>query len=298
MADEWAEFARPGRPVADRMPRLPLPEDGLTAHIPKVSTGLTEAAQTASGGFNDSVASADVSTTTADAALVTIAGQTDVDRQVLERSLPGLDMVLFDDLLRAYDAELDRQLLDGHTANAEHLGILNVSGINTITDNSGTTGSDLAVNIYKAASQIYSNRFVAPTAVYMHPRRAAWLAATQSQSAPILQVGDLYRAQGQQMTGLAASISGIPIVQDANVPTHVNYGVSDTSGSQDVVIVAYEPDFRLAEGDVRQATYEDVLSGKLAVRLQLFSFSFAWFNRQPKGITVIGGTLLNGPSGY
>lgn len=293
MADEWAEFARPGRPIADRMPKLPLPPDGLTAHIPKVSTGLTEAAQTASGGFNDSVASADITSTTVDASLVTIAGQTDVDRQVLERSLPGLDMVLFDDLMRAYDSELDRQVLNGLTANAEFLGILNVSGKNSVTDNSGTTGTDLLQDVYKAISKVYSLRYYAPTAIYMHPRRAAWLAATQASSFPIFQQGGLFHAVGTQDDGIAGTFAGLPVIIDANMPTNLG-----GSTNQDAVVVLYEPDLRLAEGEIRQATYEDVLSGKLAVRLQLYGFNFFWPHRFPQGISVITGSVLAAPSGF
>lgn len=293
MADEWAELARPGRPIADRMPKLPLPPDGLTAHIPKVSTGLTEAAQTASGGYNDSVASADVTTTTVDASLVTIAGQTDVDRQVLERSLPGLDMVLFDDLMRAYDSELDRQIVNGLTANAEFNGILNASGINSITDSSGTVGTDLLTDVYKAISKVYSLRYMAPTAIYMHPRRAAWLAATQSSTLPIFQQGMLFRTAGTQDDGLAGTFAGLPVIPDANIPTNLGVGTDE-----DAVIVLYEPDLRLAEGEIRQATYEDVLSGKLAVRLQLYGFNFFWPDRQPKGISVITGTVLAAPTGF
>lgn len=293
MADEWAEFARPGRPVADRMRTTEMPEDGLTAHMPKVSTGLTVAAQGKTAGVNDDVEDTDITSTTVDADLVTIAGQTDVDRQVLERSLPGLDMVLFDDLLRAYDAELDRQILNGETASDQHLGILNVSGVNAVTDNSGTTQADLLNDVYKAISKIYSLRFLPPTAIYMHPRRAAWLASAQESSFPIFQQDGLFHAVGQQDNGIVGSMAGLPVIADANIPTNLGTGTN-----QDAVVVSYEPDFRLAEGDVKQATYQEVLSSSLAVRLQLYSFGFFFPHRFPQGISVISGSLLAAPSGF
>lgn len=283
MADEWAELARPGRPVADRMQSLPMPPDGLTAHIPKVSTGLTEAALTKTSGVNDNVPSADISSTTVDASLVTVAGQTDIDRQVLERSLPGLDMVLFDDLLRAYDAELDRQILNGLTASAEHLGILNVSGLNSISA-SGSSQSTFLTDVYAAISKVYSLRYYAPTAIYLHPRRATWLASYQASTFPTFQQGGLFHAFGTQDEGVAGTFAGLPVIIDANIPTNLGSGTDE-----DWAIVSYEPDFRLAEDSIRQATYEDVLSGKLAVRLQLYAYGFFFPHRYPQSISVIKG---------
>lgn len=290
MAEEWAKLARPGRAIADRMQSLPMPPDGLTAQIPKVSTGLTEAAQTKSSGVNQNVASADITSTTVNASLVTIAGQTDVDRQVLERSLPGLDMVLFDDLLRAYDAELDRQLICGLTANAEHLGIMNVSGLSAITASGSTQGTFLT-DVYKAISKVYSLRYYAPTAIYMHPRRATWLASYQATSFPTFAQGGLFHAVGTQDEGVAGTFAGLPVIIDANIPTNLGSGTNE-----DWSVVAYEPDFRLAEDNIRQATYEDVLSGKLAVRLQLFAYGFFFPHRYPTSISVIEGYAA--PSGF
>ena len=290
MADEWAKLARPGRPVADRMREFPMPPDGLTAHIPKVSTGLTVAAQTQTSGINDDVASADLTSTTVDATLVTVAGQTDVDRQVLERSLPGLDMVLFDDLLRAYDQELDRQVLNGLTASAEHLGILNVSGLNSIT-NSGSTQATFLTDVYAAISKVYSNRFLAPTAIYMHPRRATWLASSTSTAFPLFQQGGLFHAFGPQDQGVAGQIAGLNVIIDANIPTNLGSGTNE-----DWAIILYEDDLRLAEDPIRQATFEEVLSGKLQVRLQLYSFGFFFPHRYPKAISVIKG--YTAPSGF
>lgn len=290
MADEWARLARPGRPVADRMREFPMPPDGLTAHIPKVSTGLTVAAQTKTSGVNDDVASADLTSTTVDADLVTVAGQTDVDRQVLERSLPGLDMVLFDDLLRAYDQELDRQVLNGLTASAEHLGLLNVSGLNSISA-SGSSQSTFVTDVYAAISKVYSNRFVAPSAIYMHPRRATWLASAQQSTFPIFQQGGLFHAFGPQDQGIAGQIAGLNVIIDANIPTNLGSGTDE-----DWAIVLYEDDMYLGEDPIRQATFEEVLSGKLQVRLQLYSFGFYFPHRYPKAISVIKGYAA--PSGF
>ena len=290
LADEWANVARPGRPFADKMPRFPMPPQGETVTIPKVSSGATVDVQNPE---NAAVSETDVTTTTVTANLVTIAGQQDLSRQSLERSFPGLDMVIFDDLQRAYDAKLDSQLLNGSGANLQHLGIRNVSGPNTSAYNSASpAGSALVPKLYDAIQQIASNRFMQPDMIVMHPRRAAWLASQNySNAAPILQQGALFQASGLQDQGFAGSIAGMPVLLDANV--HTNLGATTNA---DEIYVLYSQDIRFAEDNLRQATFEEVLSGNLTVRLQLYAYSFFVPHRQVKSISIISGTGLVAPT--
>jgi len=289
LADLWAELARPGRKFVDKMPTAPFPPDGLTVTIPKVSTGVTEASQQENG----SVSSTDISTTTVTAPMVTVAGQNDISRQVLERSFPGLDMVIFRDLQHAYDAELDRQLIVGSGSSGQHLGIRNVSSVNTVTDNNAASGTQQLKDIYNAIQLVASNRFLDPDMIVTTPARAAWLAAQVSNNFPILQQGGLGPgsfAAGTQDGGFAGTIAGLPVLTDPNVPSNLGSGTN-----QDEIYVLHTKDFVLMEGPVRQATYEEVLSGNLAVRLQLFAYGFWVPNRYPKSISIIGGTALSTP---
>jgi HK97 family phage major capsid protein len=242
---------------------------------------------------NAAVTETDALTGSVTANLVTVAGQQDISRQLLERSFPGFDMVIFDDLQRAYDARLDGLLIGGTGTNLQHLGIRNVSSPNTVTANQSApaTGAALVPKLYDAIQQIASNRFMQPNMILMHPRRAAWLASQNySNAAPILQQGALFQASGQQDKGFAGTIAGLPVLLDANVPT--NLGATTNA---DEVYVLYTPDFRLAEDALRQATFEEVLSGNLTVRLQLFAYSFFVPHRQSKSISIIAGTALVAP---
>lgn len=291
LASEWAKLARAGRKFADRMPKMAMPPQGETVTIPKVSTGVTEDVQNPE---NSGVSQTDIATTTVTAPMVTIAGQNNISRQSLERSFPGLDEVIFDDLMRAYDVKIDSQLLTGSGSSGQHLGINQVSGRITVTYTQTTPdGGTCLQNIYGAISKVASQRFAQPDLIVMHPRRAAWLASTLSSTFPLFQQGGLFHADGTQDEGFVGTIAGLPVMTDPNVPTNLGAGTN-----QDQIYVLYTPDFRLAEDELRQATFEEVLSGNLTVRLQLFAYSFWVPNRYPASIAVIDGTGLVAPANF
>lgn len=288
LGDQWANLPRKGRPFANVIPTFPFPPDGLTVTIPKVSGGATVAAQ-AQGG---SVSSTDPTVTTVTHTLVTIAGQVDIARQAIERSFPGLDMVIYNDLTRAYDAELDRQLLNGSTGSNEHMGIRNVASVNTEAYTDGSpTQAELLPKIYEASSKVATNRYLPADLIVMHPSRSAWLAAGLSSTFPLFQQGGLYQAVGSQNDTYVGQLAGLPVVADPNVITTANPGTN-----QDEIYVLHVEDMLLAESPVRQATYEDVLSGNLQVRLQLYGYSFFVADRQAKSICIISGTGLSTPA--
>lgn len=288
LADRWAEFPRADRPFADVVPKAPLPANGLTVTIPKVSGGASEAVQTAQNG---AVSETDPTVTSVTAPMVTVAGQVDIARQALERSDPALDMVIYSDLRAAYDAYLDTQLLSGSGSSGQHAGIRGVSGANTATA-STATGTSILSEIYNASQLVATTRYRPANVVVMHPRRAAWLAAQTMTGAPIFQQGGLFQAFGTQDNAFAGSIAGLPVVLDANIGT--TYGNPGTN--QDEIYVLHVNDLLLMEGDLRQARFEDVGSGNLTVRLQLFGYSFWVPNRQAKSICVISGAGLATPS--
>jgi HK97 family phage major capsid protein len=225
--------------------------------------------------------------------MVTLAGQQDVSIQLLERSFPGVDVVIYDDLQRAYSSKLDSQLLSGTGLNGQHLGVTQVSNIISVAYNDAApTGKAAMAKVYDAASQIASNRFEQPNVIVMHPRRAAWFANSYSGSSgsPLLQQGSLMLAAGQQDRGFAGSLGGLPVIVDPNIPT--NLGATTNA---DPVILVFIDDLRLAEEGEQAVRYDAVLSSNLMVRLQLFGFSFFHSARQPKSIAVISGTGFGPP---
>lgn len=289
LANAWAELARPARPFANVVPKWPMPDTGTSVTVPKVQSGVTVAVQAAE---LNSVSSTDIDSQTVTANIVTIAGQNDTSRQALERSLPGLDQVIFDDLQAAYDTQIDTQLLSGSGSSGQHLGIRNVSGKLTVSYTDGTpTGAELLPKVYDAIQQVATNRFRAADTIVMHPRRAAWLGKELSSTFPLFQQGNLMQAAGTQDGGFLTSFGGLRVVLDPNIGTA--YG---TGTNEDEIYVLHMGDYMFAESPMYVKVFEDVLSSTLAVRLQLYAYSFWVPHRQAKSTAVISGTGLGGAS--
>jgi len=285
----WAELPRAGRPFADILPKMALPDVGNTITIPAVTTGAAVAVQADNGAVTSTTMQASQVTSN----LVTIAGMNDYSRQAIERSFPGLDQIIFNDLIRAYNQKLDDQLLNGTGANNQLLGLRNVVGITELTYNDASPNQAKVVGqILNAVQTVFTTRFLQPTHIIMHPRRAAWLADPNGNTNfPLFQQGAMFHASGSQDNGFVGTLSGIPVVVDPNV-TAV-YGATTNA---DQIYVVYNPDFVLMEGETHQVAFEEVLSGNLEIRLQVYGYVFGILNRQPTSICVLSGTGLVSPA--
>lgn len=282
------DVPRAGRPFANELPKATLPGSGTSFTIPRLATGAAVAAQTDGGVVQET----DATTDTVTVFVRTIAGQQDMSQQLLDRSDPSFDAVIFRDLLNAYDTELDRQCLHGVAASNEHVGIGNVSSINTVTFTEATPTAALTIpKLYDAIQKVASTRFVYPTHIIMHPRRAASLAAGLSANTPLFQQGGLNQAVGTQDTGVVGTIAGLPVIVDANIQT-----TQGTGTNQDTIFVVYMPDMVLMEGEVRTRVLDAPLSETLEVRLQVFGYSALASERHPKSIAAVTGTGLVTPS--
>lgn len=288
LAQYEAGFARPGRPFADALPKASLPATGTSFTLPKLTGGATVAAQTDGGGVSETDPTTDVVTTY----VRTIAGQVDMSQQAMDRTDPSFDAVVFRDLLNAYDAELDRQTLVGLSASNQHVGIANVASINTVTYTSSTpTAAEALPKLYDAIQKVASTRYMYPTHIVMHPRRAAFFAAGLSTSSPLFQQGGLMQAAGEQNGGVVGTIAGLPVIIDASIPT-----TGGTGTNQDTIFVVHMPDLVLMEGALQTRVLEQPLSDTLEVRVQLFGYSAFASGRFEKGICAINGTGLVTPS--
>jgi HK97 family phage major capsid protein len=292
LGSEWANIPHPARNFVNNLPRLDLPSDGMTFTIPVVSGATSVDTHQDGGNVSDTAAT----TTTVSHTLVAIAGQNEIDRVVLERSFPGLDMVIFDDLRRLYDTQIGVQSFTGSGSSGQHLGLDNVSGIISITytDSSPTGLKLLQQAIYPAISKMYSQRYMAPSAIVMHPRRAAWLASTSDSTYPLFNQGGLGTFQlGQQDKGIVGTIAGLPVIADANVPTTKGSGTN-----QDTIYVVRLEDFLFGEEGVQSATFEEVVSSTLAIRLQLWGYSLLALDRYPTAIVAVNGSGLAAPTNF
>ncbi len=273
---------------------LPLPADGLTVNISRITTGSTAAAQ---NGENTAVAEASPDDTLLTVNVRTYAGMVDVSRQALERGT-GVDGLLASDLVSAYNTAVNADVINGDGTSGTHLGILNTAGIGDVDkDDASPTAVETFSAIIEAIANVTQNRFTQADVIVMHPRRWAYLlAGLDSSNRPLAGIqGD----SGRNITAIgnpgaygqaAGEVAGIPVVVDAGIPTDLGAG-----SDEDAIIVANRQDLILMEQaqSPLMLRYESVGSGTLTTRMVCFGYSAFAAGRYPGGVCKIQGTLLS-----
>jgi len=291
LVDQAALLARAGRPFANACQHLQLPGQGMTFEIPKGTTGASAGVQAAQN--------VDVSNTTqvwanVTVPVATIAGQQDVSRQALERGTPGIDALIYMDLVGAHAVALDGQALDGSGASGQMLGVLNTSGIGTSTAfGAAATSALLWKKFAGAVNTVETTRFLPPTFSVMHPRRWNWLVSqvdgsqrplvVPNQSGPMNTYG-VY--DGPEYGTVAGTFQALPVITDANMPTNVG------TENEDQVLVARAADLLLWEdgdGMPRRLRFEETAGGQLTVKLVIYSYAAFSAGRYPAAVATVGG---------
>jgi len=293
---QYVDLARAGRAYANLCNTQPLPAGTDSINIPKMSTGTATAIQTAD---NAAVAETDMTDTSVQAPVRTIAGQQDVAIQLLDQSPISFDQVIFRDLVADYATKLDLQVISGSGSSGQVTGVRGTSGITTIayTDASPTV-AELYSKLADAVQRVHTQRFMPPTVIVMHPRRWAWfLAASDSNGRPLVvpqsgnpqnAVATLGAVAAEQVVG---SMHGLPVVTDPSMPTTLGAGTNE-----DVVHVLRASDLLLFESGIRSRVLPDVGSGNLTVRLQVYGYLSFTAARYPASVVEIGGSGLAAPS--
>ena len=178
-----AELARAGKPFANECTKLPLPQDGMSITISRITTGASAAAQTENGAVSET----DIDDTSLVCDVKTIASGQQVSRQAIERG-SGVDTLIAADMAGAMAVTLEDQILNGSGAGVNLLGLTNVSGTNAITYTDGSpTVAELWPKIQDAIQQVNANRFLGADLIVMHPRRLGFLnAALDSSNRPAM----------------------------------------------------------------------------------------------------------------
>jgi HK97 family phage major capsid protein len=302
LVDQWIQLARPGRPTADLLAPMPMPTGTNTVSIPKIATGSSVASQATE---LTGISQTDITSSSVTAPVVTLAGQQVVSVQELEMSPGAIDQVIMSDLAAQYGQVLDSQVINGAGTGNTLKGLLNQSGITSLTWTAATpavTGANgLWGNLANLISQLHAARFAPPTAIIMAPRRWAWIAAaTDSQFRPLVNPEasgvNVYGTNGAVASeGYVGKIMGVPVYTDASVPTNLGAGTN-----QDAIIVLRASDVMLWEGvaggtEPRIEAFEQPFAGSLGVLFRVYSFA-AMASRYPQSIGVITGTGLVAPS--
>lgn len=291
---QWIELARAGRPTANLFNSQPLPPGTDSINIPRVLTGTATAVQPAD---NDPVQEVDMTDSSLNIPVRTIAGQQDVALQLLDQSPVNFDEIVFRDLLADYATRTNAQILTGTGAAGQVLGLGSQTGVTAVAV-TATSVAGLYSAIANATQQIYAARFQAPTVIVMHPRRWAWLISQlDANSRPLVvpaaqgpqnAVGTFAGVGTQQVVG---SIQGLPVVTDPSIPTTLGVGTNE-----DLVYLLKTDDVVLYESGIRTRVLQETLSGTLTVRLQVYGYLAFSAGRYAASTARIGGAGLVAPT--
>ena len=298
-----ARVMRGGRPLANAVARLPLPEQGMTLIIPRGTTAASVGSQATE---NSALTNVDEVWTNLTVPVATIGGQQDVSRQSLERGTPGIDQIVYMDLAAQYHAELDRQVAAGSGASGQMLGVLNTAGIVMMTAfGAAITAQSLNTKVAGGIAGVAGAGVgVTPKLLVMHPRRWGYLTSLSDTSGRPLVTPN--GAAGMNALGTAdpgaysggndqtdyrqaipvGSMQGLPVITDANLPTNVGTNLEDP-----VLILDNDQTLLWEEGDgmPRQLRFEQTLGQNLTVKLIAYGYAAFTAGRYPQAVARVGG---------
>jgi HK97 family phage major capsid protein len=306
LADQYASALRNGRPTANVIRKAPLPAEGMTINVQRLTTGGTVAIQATQ---NTNVSRTDQVWSDVAVPVVTIAGQQQVSRQSLERGTAGLDSIVYDDLVKAYAAEQDNQILNGSGAAGQMLGLRNSGGTAATLYGAALTYSLFNKKIAGAvAAMAGSGTAIRPRVFIMHPRRWGWITGELDTTGRPITSGLMAQNAAAQLAagGAYSGDAGItsvpeivgtlshnlPVITDANVSTAVG-----TLNEDQVYLIDPEAHILWQEGDgmPRQLSFEQApVSGQvngtsLSTTLVVYGYSAFTAARYPAATGLIGG---------
>ncbi|GLZ36219.1 hypothetical protein Lesp02_84060 [Lentzea sp. NBRC 105346] len=298
LVDDFIDLPRFGRAFLNTVRNLDLPPGTDSINIPKVATGTATGMQTADAG---SVQSTDMTDTFVTAPVRTIAGQQDVAIQLLDQSPAGFDEIVFTDLIADLNMRLDIQGINGTGSNGQLKGIFAVSGVNNITyTDASATLPELWPFLMQGLSQSAKNRKMMPSAMFLTPSRWFWMASyldgsnrpliTPETNAPF---NPMALQTGGDVEGPVGRILQFPLIADGNIPANLGGG-----SNEEWMFNARTSDMYLWEGAKRTRVLQEVLSGTLQIRFQVYEYAAFMPDRRPEQISIIKGTGLLAPSGY
>jgi hypothetical protein len=280
-----------GRPFADAMRRLPLPETGMTASVGRVTTGTSVADQASEGA---SVSEQDIDDTLLTVTVRTAAGQQTLSRQAIERGV-GTENVTVEDLFKRYAVNLDSNVLNAATS-----GLTNVATAVTYTDAS-PTGPELYPKLVGASAGVANallGEFSGKALATMTETRWQWLQSQLTSTWPAFgqpgigasQLGVNYgEVYGSGFRGLLPN--GAVVIADNNIATNLGGGTEDE-------IYVTDPQHCLLWEDPNAPMLirsEQVKAATLQVLLVVYGYYAFTFGRAPHA-RKISGTGLAAPT--
>lgn len=291
LVDMYAKASRNGRVFADQVNHQPLSEQGMSEIIPRLTQGLSAAAQSSE---SSGVSTQDVTETDLTVNVRTYAGYSPVSRQTLERAQYS-EAILFEDLIARYFAALDVGCINGGGGSGTHLGVLQTSSIESIAVSTLTIAGiwpKLADAVQRVNKNVGGLGYVADK-IFMHPSRWGWfLSLMDSQNRPVFGIngdGQYFNAAGGGASagyGFVGTVHGLPVYTDANIPTNLGAGTNE-----DRIIVTASAIQHLWErdGDPVTLSFEQQAGTSLQVQLVAYGYSAFTAGRYPNSNAVLTG---------
>jgi HK97 family phage major capsid protein len=299
LTEQWIVYARPGRVLADLQHRQDLPDGTMSMNIPKVTGGTTSATQ---GTQNTNVSNTDLQTAFVTFPVVTKAGMQVISLQLLERSPISFDEVVGRDLALAYAQDLNTSVHSGTgTATgggADIVGILNTSGINTVTwTQASPTVKGYYGQVATAKVDVATGRKLPATHQVMTTNCWEWIGQSFDTNGRPLVVpeynGPFNAVQVAPDEAVAEGVvgrrlSGLDTYEDLTLPTNLGSG-----SNQDVALVGRFDENFLYESPITTRMLPQTLGAQLSMLLQLYGYAAFTAARYPVANTAIVGTGMS-----
>jgi HK97 family phage major capsid protein len=296
LGSDYAAYRDAGRPLLNAIGTKPLDPSIPSIRIPRVTTGVSVTANQTEGS---AYSTGDISTDQAVGLAQATGHYADLSRQLIERSNDNgaMDEVVLSDQLRAVNLRLDLGALSGSGTAPAHLGLLNVSSINTSIYTDASPRQTAWLTAFGKAIQSHVANNVSATLAVLHPRRWAWLLqAVDTTNRPLIEP-TAYSAQNAQgvtvpggaYQGPVGTLFGVPIIVDGNITSTAGAGTNE-----DYALILEHTELRIWEGPPRVAIEWGVLVHQGQVRLVTFVDAVMILNRRPAAITKMSGTGFAG----
>lgn len=279
------------RPFADICNRHPLPEQGMSVNISRVTTASSAALQAAE---NDAVSETNMDDTLLTIPIQTAAGQQTVSRQAIDRG-QGIEDVTMQDLFNRVSTVLDSTLINQATT-----GLSAVAQANAYTDAS-PTGAELYPKILGAAAGVEGALLAMgrPTHAVMHSRRWYWLSSQMSSTWPLVnwpgvpvQAGASANVTTYSQGVRGVLPCGLEVIVDNNIVTNAGAGTNE-----DELYVVPNSECHLWEDPAAPLFIraEQPKAANLGVLLVAYSYFAYTHGRYANGMQKVGGTGLVTP---
>jgi HK97 family phage major capsid protein len=290
LTEMYAPAVAARRPFADVMTKLPLPSQGMTVNISRITTASSVTLQATQ---NTAVSETNMADTLLTENVQTAAGQQTLSRQAIDRGV-GIEDVVMLDLQRRYATTEDSTIINQATT-----GLLAVATDVPYADAS-PTGPELYPKILAAAagSEAALLGQATPDVVVMHSRRWYWLSKEMTTSWPMIanqgiptQAAGVNYAEryGSGFRGLLPN--GMAVVVDNNMPTNLGGGTEDS-----IVVVPTEESFLWEDPNAPQfIRAEQPAAANLGVVLVLYGYFAYTLRRYANSHQEITGTGLIAP---